>query len=167
MSETPNPTVEDLVNAYAAAEVLPDFLPPDEIDRVQSERRRAALATIQQIKDSANPGAEYLPSGHKARKDRAPMSKPSTAPHFAVALEFEPVAAHYYNLAGLSPLYLTDSAGAKPDITLARVFETEADAQQAGQQAKDTLWGIKAFQVEQIGQAMNDGPCEAKAETPR
>lgn len=53
MPEVPTPTTEDLVAAYAAAETLPDFLPQEEIERVRANRRRAALAALRKVRESA------------------------------------------------------------------------------------------------------------------
>lgn len=61
--ETPIPTAEDLVAAYAEAEALPDFLPPEEIERVRINRRRAALTAVRQIRDS---GEEVGLAMHRA-----------------------------------------------------------------------------------------------------
>lgn len=83
-------------------------------------------------------------------------------PKFAVVLDFEPVAAHYYRLAGLGPLYLTASDGAKPDVALARPYASKANAIQAGKRAQRDLWGIRGFHVEQINPNANDGPPNVK-----
>lgn len=53
MTEADIPSLEDLVTAYVAAEVLPDFLPQADVDRIRDERRKAALASIQKIRDAS------------------------------------------------------------------------------------------------------------------
>lgn len=71
-------------------------------------------------------------------------------PQFVVVVEIEPVAAHYYRVAGLSPLYLTPQDGVNTDLTLARTYASKANATRSAQRAKKALWGIKEFQIEQI-----------------
>lgn len=63
MPKTAIPTVQDLIEAYVAAETLPDFLPPEEIERIRLQRRSDALAAIQQIKDSATPAWDTSTAG--------------------------------------------------------------------------------------------------------
>lgn len=86
-------------------------------------------------------------------------------PKFAVVLEFEPVAAHYYGVAGLSPLYLTASDGAKTDVALARTYSSKSNATRSGKRAQDSLWGIKDFHVEQVNPKANDGPPNVKVKS--
>ena len=79
-------------------------------------------------------------------------------PKYVVTVEFEPVAAHYYGIAGLDPLYLTPQDGVNTDPSKARTHTTESIAIQSGEKAKKTFWGIRAFRVEQIDLQTNDGP---------
>lgn len=53
MTEVAPPSTEDLITAYVEAEAFPDFLPQGEADRIRGQRRKAALATIQKIRDNA------------------------------------------------------------------------------------------------------------------
>lgn len=83
-------------------------------------------------------------------------------PKFTVILEIEPVAAHYYRVAGLSPLYLTPQDGVNTDRVLAQTYASKSNATRAGERAKKTLWGVAAFQVEQVNPKANDGPSNVK-----
>lgn len=51
MPEAETPSIQDLIDTYVSAEALPDFLPQAEIDRIHGQRRKAALAAIQKVKD--------------------------------------------------------------------------------------------------------------------
>lgn len=53
MPEEDIPSPEELIAAYVAAETLPDFLPPADVDRIRGQRRKAALAALQKIRGSA------------------------------------------------------------------------------------------------------------------
>lgn len=86
-------------------------------------------------------------------------------PKFVVVLDFEPVAAHHYGVAGLKPLYLTPEDGAKTDPALARTYSSKSNAERSGRRAKDSLWGIRSFQVEQINPKANDGPPNVKVKS--
>ena len=83
-------------------------------------------------------------------------------PKYAIVVEIEPVAAHYYQVAGLSPLYLTPEYGVHTDVSKARTYSSKSNAKRSGERAKRSLWGIRAFQVEQINPKANDGPPNVK-----
>ena len=87
-------------------------------------------------------------------------------PKFVLIVDIEPVAAHYYAVAGLSPLYLTAQDGVNTDEALARTYSSRANAARAGERARRSLWGIQAFHVEQASASTNDGPNDVKARTP-
>lgn len=84
-------------------------------------------------------------------------------PKYAVVVEIEPVAAHYYRVAGLSPLYLTPQDGVNTDLSKARTYTSKANASRSGERAKKALWGIRAWRVEQVDLEENDGPANIKA----
>lgn len=83
-------------------------------------------------------------------------------PKFAVVVEIEPVAAHYYRVAGLAPLYLTPDDGVDTDVSKARTYSSKANAKRGGERAMRSLWGIKAVTVEQVNQRADDGPPNVK-----
>lgn len=54
MAEVETPSSQDLITAYVEAETFPDFLPDAEISRIRRQRRKAALAAFQEIRDDAS-----------------------------------------------------------------------------------------------------------------
>lgn len=86
------------------------------------------------------------------------MHESPLKPKFVLVMDFEPVAAHYYRVAGLSPLYFTAKGGVNVDEAQARVYSSKGNATRAGERAKKNLWGIESFRVEQINAKANDGP---------
>lgn len=83
-------------------------------------------------------------------------------PKFAVVVKIEPVMAHYYRVAGLSPLYLTGQDGVNTDPALARTYSSKANARRAGERAMKALAGIESFDVEQINQRANERPQDVR-----
>lgn len=75
----------------------------------------------------------------------------SSKPKFAVVVEFETVAAHYYGVAGLGTLYLTAEDEVNANVSQARTYSTKANAARAGQRAMKSYWGIKTVFAEQVG----------------
>ena len=48
------------------------------------------------------------------------------------------------------------------DVSKARTYSSKSNAKRSGERAKRSLWGIRAFQVEQINPKANDGPPNVK-----
>lgn len=79
------------------------------------------------------------------------------APEFAVIVELETVAAHHYDMAGFSPLYLTPEDGVHTNVANAATFSTKRKAADVGQRAKKNLWGIASTQVTQVNPNADEG----------